>query len=274
MIKILFIGDIYGKPGRKVVSKLLPKLKAEENFDLVIANGENLAGGLGITPKTAKEMFDIGINVFTSGNHLWDKKEIIDFLTIENRILKPANYPPEAPGNDFYIFETYQKVKIGILNLMGRAFTVTIDCPFRTADEYLKKINKITNIVILDFHAEATAEKMALAWYLDGKVSAIVGTHTHVPTADERILPQGTAYITDVGMTGSHDSVIGLRIKDALERFITQIPVRFHPAKENLKFNGFVVTIDEKTGKANDIKRLSIPLINDETNIPIYRHPS
>ena len=260
MIKILFIADIFGKPGRKVVSKLLPELISNENFDLVIANGENLAGGLGITPKTAEEMFEIGIDVFTSGNHLWDKKEIVDFLLDEKRILKPANYPPEAPGNDYYIYETKQKNKIAVLNLMGRAFTVTIDCPFRCIDKYLDKLQKITNIIFIDLHAEATSEKMALAWYLDGKVSAVIGTHTHIQTADERILPKGTAYITDAGMTGPHDSVIGIKIEDAINRFIKQIPVRFTPAKGNLKFNGVIISIDEQTSKAITIQRLSIPL--------------
>lgn len=260
MIKILFIADIFGKPGRKVVSKLLPELLLKENIDLVIANGENLAGGLGITPKTAKEMFEIGIDVFTSGNHLWDKKEIVDFLLDEKKILKPANYPPEAPGNDYYIYETKQKNKIAVLNLMGRAFTVTIDCPFRCIDKYLDKFQKITNIIFIDLHAEATSEKMALAWYLDGKVSAVIGSHTHIQTADERILPKGTAYITDAGMTGPHDSVIGIRIEDAINRFIKQIPVRFNPAKGNLKLNGVIVSIDEQTGKAITIRRLSIPL--------------
>ena len=260
MIKILFIGDIFGKPGRRVILKLLPKLISDEKFDLVIANGENLAGGLGITPKIAKEMFEIGIDVFTSGNHLWDKKEVIDFLLHEKRILKPANYPPEAPGNDYYIYETNQKKKIAIINLMGRAFTVTIDCPFRCIDKYLEKLQKITNIIFIDFHAEATAEKMALAWYLDGKVSAVIGTHTHIQTADERILPKGTAYITDAGMTGPHDSVIGIKIEDALDRFIKQIPVRFNYATKNLNFNGVSISIDEQTGRAITIQRLSIPL--------------
>ena len=260
MIKILFIADIFGKPGRKVVLQLLPLLKFREDFDLIIANGENLAGGRGITPKTAKQMFEIGIDVFTSGNHLWDKKEIIKFLLDEKRILKPANYPPQAPGNDFFIYESRKKIKIAIINLIGRAFTVTVDCPFRCADSYIKKLKEITNIVFIDFHAETTAEKMALAWYLDGKVSAIIGTHTHIQTADERILPKGTAYITDAGMTGPHDSVIGVRSQDAINRFIKQIPVRFNPAKENLKLNGVIVSIDEQNGRATDIQRLSIPL--------------
>ena len=259
MIKILFIGDIFGKPGRKIVSGLIPQIKKEEKIDLVIANGENLAGGLGMTPKTAKQMFEAGIDVFTSGNHLWDKKEIIEFLQIEKRILRPANYPPTAPGNDFYIFETSQNIKIAILNLIGRIFTISVDCPFRSADKYLEKIHSETDIIFVDIHAEATAEKMALAWYLDGKVSAIIGTHTHIQTADERILPEGTAYITDAGMTGPHDSVIGIRAKDALARFINRIPARFTPAKGNLKLNAVIVTIDEKTAKAKSIKRLSIP---------------
>jgi len=254
MIRILYIGDIFGKPGRRTVRELLPDLKEEFAPELVIANGENLAGGLGMTPDTANEMFELGVDVLTSGNHLWDKKEIIVHLAKEERILKPINYPPVVPGNDIYKIEIHGK-KIVVLCLMGRVFTVTVDCPFRTMDAYLKKLLAEQPIVLVDFHAEATAEKQAMAWYLDGRISALIGSHTHVQTADERILTKGTAYITDAGMTGPHDSVIGLRRKDGIERFLTQIPNRFNPAKENLMLNGVIISVDEK-GSAFDIQRI------------------
>lgn len=259
MIKILFIGDIFGKPGRRVITDLLPDLKKELNLDVVIANGENLAGGFGITEKTAMHMFKVGIDAFTSGNHLWDNKDGMEFIETNQKILKPANYPPGTPGNDFYLFEIRAGLKIGILNLMGRTFTINIDCPFRTAKKYINKIKRYTEIIIVDFHAEATAEKKALGWFLDGNVSAVLGTHTHVQTTDARILNNGTAYITDAGMTGSQDSVIGLRISDAIQRMIRPIPNRFHAAKENLQLQGVIIEIDEKSYKATKIERLIIP---------------
>ncbi len=254
MIRILYIGDIFGKPGRRTVKELLPGLKEEFSIDLTIANGENLAGGLGMTPDTANDMFEAGVDVLTSGNHLWDKKEIISHLAKEERILKPINYPPEVPGNDIYEIEIHGR-KIVVLCLMGRVFTVTVDCPFRIMDTYLEKLIPEHPIIVVDFHAEATAEKQAMAWHLDGRVAALIGSHTHVQTADERILPQGTAYITDAGMTGPHDSVIGLRKEDGIERFLTQIPNRFNPAKENLMLNGVLISVDEK-GAASDIQRI------------------
>jgi hypothetical protein len=262
MIKILFIGDIFAKPGRRVVRALLPKIIEENEIDLTIANGENLAGGLGITPKTAQEMFDTGIDILTTGNHLWDKKEIIEYLPEEPRILRPANYPPKVPGNCLFLYEIKNKGKVAIFNLMGRTFTLPIDCPFRTADQYISKIHELDDIkiIVVDFHAEATAEKMALAWYLDGRVSAVIGTHTHIQTADERILPKGTSYITDAGMTGSHDSVIGIRPQDAINRFLLQIPSRFQPAKKNPVLNSLIITVDENSGKSLDIQRLIIKI--------------
>lgn len=262
MIKILFLGDIFGKPGRKIVGELLPKIKEEKNIDIVIANGENLAGGFGITEKTANYMFNSGVDVFTSGNHLWDNKDGLDFIIGNQRILRPANYPPGTPGNDFFLIKTKNDFTIGVLNLIGRIFTIEVDCPFRVARKYVKKISHFTNTIFVDFHAEATAEKKALGWYLDGDVSAVIGTHTHVQTADERILPNGTAYLTDAGMTGSQDSVIGLRISDGIDRMIKRIPNQFHVAKENLYMQGAVIEIEEQTGKAISIERLSIPLQN------------
>lgn len=255
MMKILYIGDIFGKPGRKTVEGLLPVLKDEFELDLVIANGENLAGGLGMTPDTANRMFELGIDVLTSGNHLWDKKEIIAFLEQEKRIVKPINYPPAVPGNDIFEIEIHGK-KVVVLCLMGRVFTVTVDCPFRIMDTYLERLKQEDiPIIFVDFHAEATAEKQAMAWYLDGRVSALIGSHTHVQTADDRVLPQGTAYITDGGMTGPHDSVIGLRREDGIERFLTQIPNRFNPAKENLILNGVLISVDQD-GTASEIQRI------------------
>jgi len=256
MIKILFIGDIFGKPGRQAVKNLLPGLKEKYNLDIVIANGENLAGGLGLTQKTAEEIFAAGVNILTSGNHLWDKKESLDYIENEDRILRPANYPDEVPGNDYYIFDLPSKQKFLVLNLMGRTFTVNVDCPFQKVNEYIEDFSNFTPLIFIDFHAEATAEKKAFGWFLDGRVSAVVGTHTHVQTADDRILPRGTAYITDVGMTGSQDSVIGVRIKNSIERFRFQIPNRFIAAKRNIQLQGIIIVVDETTGKALNIERV------------------
>lgn len=254
MVNVLYIGDIFGKPGRKTIEGLIPDLRDELALDLVIANGENLAGGLGMTPDTAKKMFECGIDVLTSGNHLWDKKEVIPYLDKEKRIVKPINYPPGVPGNDIFEIEIKGK-KVIVLCLMGRVFTVTVDCPFRTMDAYLEKLKLDNPIIFVDFHAEATAEKQAMGWYLDGRITALIGSHTHVQTADERILTKGTAYITDAGMTGPHDSIIGLRLEDGIERFLTQIPNRFNPAKENLMLHGFFVSIDED-GTVESIQRI------------------
>jgi len=253
MLNILYIGDIFGKPGRRTIKGLLPELKKEYNIDVTIANGENLAGGLGITPATAKEMFDAGIDVLTSGNHLWDKKEIIKYLDEEKRIVRPLNYPPGVPGNDIYEMEI-KDMKLVILCLMGRVYTVNVDCPFRTIDAYLEKIHK-DSIIFVDIHAEATAEKKAMAWYLDGRVAALVGSHTHIQTADEQILPKHTAYITDVGMTGAQDSIIGLKKEDGIERFLTQIPNKFNPSKENLMINGVVISVADSRA-VNSITRI------------------
>jgi len=260
MIKLLFIADIFGKPGRKAVKKILPELNKKHNFDIVIANGENLAGGLGLTKKTANEIFAAGVDVLTSGNHLWDKKESIDYIKSEERILKPANYPDEVPGNDYYVYELPDKQKFYILNLMGRTFTVNVDCPFQKANYFLEKFASSTPLIFVDFHAEATAEKKAFGWFLDGRVSAVIGTHTHVQTADERIFPRGTAYITDAGMTGPQDSVIGVRIKNSIERFRLQIPNRFIAAKRNIQLQGTILEIDEITGKSTNIERIAVKI--------------
>jgi metallophosphoesterase (TIGR00282 family) len=255
-INILFIGDIVGSPGREAVKALLAGLKKEFNLQFVIANAENAAGGSGITPKVAKELFDAGISVLTSGDHIWKRREIFEILNQEERILRPLNFPVGAPGRGWAVFKTNGNVRVGVLNVQGRVFMQALECPFRTTREAQEKLILDTKIIIVDIHAEATSEKVALGWYLDGKVSAVLGTHTHIQTADERILPQGTAYITDVGMTGAADSVIGRKIEDVLERFISGVPCRFEVAKENVQLQGAVLEIDEGTGKAKSIIRV------------------
>ena len=253
-ISLLFLGDIIGRPGRKSVKKCLPSLVQKYSPSLIIANGENAAGGIGITEKVGKELFT-QVDILTSGNHIWDRKEGIDYLKREPRLLRPANYPPENPGKGTCIYEESRGIKIGILNLQGRVFMEAIDCPFRVADEELKVLRPSTPVIIVDFHAEATSEKQAMGWYLDGKVSAVIGTHTHVPTADERILPKGTAFITDVGMVGGYNSVIGIRRDQALKRFLNARPQRFEPSKEGIFFSAVLVEIDSQTGKALSIQR-------------------
>ncbi len=255
-MNILFIGDIVGSPGRGVVKQLLPGLKKEYGLDFVIANAENAAGGSGITSRVADELFDSGIDVLTSGDHIWKKREIFEFIDKDERILRPLNFPAGAPGRGAKVFKTHNNTKIAVVSIQGRVFMEALECPFRTAREEVEKLAKETKIIIVDMHAEATSEKVALGWYLDGKVSAILGTHTHIQTADEKILPNGTAFITDVGMTGPYDSVIGRRVEDVLERFLTAVPIRFEVAEGNVQLHGAVVEIDEKTGKANSIVRI------------------
>jgi len=255
-MNILFIGDIVGSPGREAVKKLLPGLKKEFSLQFIIANAENAAGGSGITQRVAEDLFESGIDVLTSGDHIWKKREIFEFINQEERILRPINFPSGAPGRGFSAFKTKDGLKVGVINVNGRIFMEALECPFRTTLAASEALSKETNIIIVDIHAEATSEKVALGWYLDGKVSAILGTHTHVQTADERILPSGTAYITDVGMAGPCDSVIGRRIEDVLERFLTLIPTRFEVAGENIQLQGVVLGIDENIGKAKSILRI------------------
>jgi 2',3'-cyclic-nucleotide 2'-phosphodiesterase len=255
-VNILFIGDIFGKPGRTVASEFIPRIRQERAIDFCIANGENSAGGFGITENGVSKLFSYGIDVITTGNHVWDRQETAGILYQEPRLLRPANYPPGLPGSGSFVAETAQGVKVGVLNLQGRIFMNPIDCPFRTADRIVAELAQETQIIIIDFHAEASAEKIALSWYLDGRVSAVLGTHTHVMTADERVLPKGTAAITDVGMTGPHDSIIGVRPEQSIKRIMTQVPVRFSPATENLRFNAVVVDVDDTTGLARSIERI------------------
>lgn len=257
-MKVLFIGDIVGRPGRRAVRRLLPDMLASANVDLVIANCENAAAGFGVTRETIDELLESRIDILTSGNHIWDKKEVLGFIDEYPVLLRPANYPAQAPGRGSIITSTKTGVPIGIVNLVGRIFMPPADCPFRTAEREIEYLKKQTKIIIIDFHAEATAEKIALGWFLDGRVSAIIGTHTHVQTADERILPHGTAYITDAGMTGPFDSVIGTRKEIVIERFLFLMPNKFDVAKGDVRLQGVTIEIDEDTGQATSINRLSL----------------
>jgi len=255
-MRILFIGDIVGQPGRRVVAKRLKELVARHAVQVVLANAENAAGGFGITPTIGEELFQLGIDVLTSGNHVWDKKEAEGYLAKESRLLRPANYPDEAPGQGVTVVQKEGR-RVGVLNLQGRAFLPAIDCPFRIADREVATLRQVTDIIVVDVHAEATAEKQALGWYLDGRVSAVVGTHTHVQTADEQILPGGTAYITDVGMTGPRSSVIGIRPQDAIQKFLTQTPRKFTLADGPVQLCATLLDIAEE-GRARAIQRLQI----------------
>jgi metallophosphoesterase (TIGR00282 family) len=255
-LKILFIGDVVGRAGRQALSSRLHRLVDEHRVDLVVANGENAAAGFGLTANIVTELLDLGIDVITSGNHIWDKREICDYLDRQERLLRPANYPPGLPGRGAGIYSTSAGLQVGVVNLEGRVFMSNLDCPFRAAEQLIEEMRRRTPIILVDFHAEATSEKMALGCYLDGRVSAVVGTHTHVQTADERILPGGTAYITDAGMTGSRDAVIGIRKELAIEKFLTQQPVRFEVAKKDPWLCGVLIEVDEKTGRALKVERI------------------
>lgn len=255
-MKILFIGDIVGSPGRDAVKQLLPGLKKEFALDFVVANAENASGGSGITAKVADELFASGVSVLTSGDHIWKKKDIFDIINQEERILRPVNFPAGAPGRGEHVYLAGNGKKIGVVNVQGRVFMQPIECPFKTVMAAVEAIRKETKVILVDIHAEATSEKVALGWFLDGKVSAVLGTHTHIQTADEKILPCGTAYLTDAGMTGPFDSVIGRKVENVLERFTTCIPVRFEVASDNIQLHGVVVEIDDSTGKARSITRV------------------
>ena len=259
-MKILFIGDIVGRPGRRALEGLLKKVIAHYGIEFTIANGENAAGGMGITPSIAMEILSQEVDVLTSGNHIWAKKEIIPFLNEERRLLRPANYPGDVPGRGAGTFEAMDGTKVAVLNLEGRVFMRNLDCPFRVGEMEVGIVRRETHLIIVDLHAEATSEKMALGRFLDGKVSAVVGTHTHVQTSDERILSGGTAYITDVGMTGPLASVIGIREKIALDRFLTQVPLKFDVATDEIELQGVVMEIDAESGKASGIQRIRVPL--------------
>ena len=258
MIRLLFIGDIVGRPGRDLVRNGLPAIVDRHRIDLVIANAENSAAGFGITREIGDHLLEWGVDVMTSGNHIWDKKEALDYIGAEARLLRPANYPAGAPGNGSYLARTRDGRSVGVVNVMGRVFMLNIDDPFTSVLREIETLKQRTRIVFVDFHAEATSEKIAMGWHLDGKVTAVIGTHTHVQTADERILPKGTAYLTDVGMTGPHDSIIGVEIEAALGRFLTALPAKFDTATGNPRLNAVIVEADEATGRATDIERLSL----------------
>ncbi len=255
-MRLLMIGDIVGRSGRRAIKDNLSELKREFDLDLIVANGENAAGGSGITKDVAQELFSAGVDVLTMGNHVWNIREAYEYINSEPRIIRPANYPPGTPGNGSNVFETRRKVKVAVINLAGRVFLQSLDCPFRKVDEILPRVKKAAQVVVVDFHAEATSEKIAMGWYLAGRVSAVVGTHTHVQTADERILPGGTAYITDLGMTGPFDSVLGVKKEIVIEKFKSQLPQRFVVASGPYQFNAVMIDIDEYTGEAYAIQRI------------------
>jgi 2',3'-cyclic-nucleotide 2'-phosphodiesterase len=259
-MRVLFIGDIVGKQGRRAVELLLGNIIADQGIDFTIANGENAAGGMGLTPAIGVELFGLGVDVITSGNHIWAKKEIFPFLEEERRLLRPLNYPEGAPGRGWGVFESKNGLKVGVLNLEGRVFMKNLECPFRTAERAFRTLLGETKVNVVDFHAEASSEKMALGWFLDGKASMVVGTHTHVQTGDERILEEGTAYITDAGMTGPMNSVIGVQKQIAINRFLTQLPFKHEVASDDIELQGVVVEIDSQTGRASEIQRLKTRL--------------
>jgi 2',3'-cyclic-nucleotide 2'-phosphodiesterase len=258
-ITVLCVGDVFGEPGRRAIEALLPRIKKQHEVDVAVVNVENAAAGAGVTPSLARGFLDHGVDVMTSGNHIWDKKEIIEYIAKENLLLRPANYPPGTPGTGSIVVKAGPH-KVAVLNMMGRVFLPHLDCPFRKADEEIPRLRRETPIIVVDMHCEATSESQAMGWYLDGKVSAVVGTHRHVQTADERLLPKGTAYITDLGLTGPTDSVIGVEPSIALQRFLTQMPHRFEPAKGPVALHGAVIRIDPETGRGLSIERLRVPL--------------
>jgi metallophosphoesterase (TIGR00282 family) len=257
-MRILFIGDLVGSPGRDLVTKNLAEITRQHSVDLVIANGENSAAGFGITPKICEELFHAGVEVITGGNHSWDRKEILEYIVNEPRLIRPANFP-NSPGQGLYVGTSRSGVRYAVLNLEGRVFMTALDCPFRTADQELARIPPDVKVIFVDMHAEATSEKQAMGWYLDGRVSVVVGTHTHVATADERVLPNGTAYITDVGMTGPHESVIGMDRNSMVKRFLDAMPVKFEVAIGDPRLNSVLVDVDEASGRARSIARVRVP---------------
>src|SRR5271165_4819583 len=255
MTNLLFIGDIFASPGRTLVARHLRDIVAAEKIDLSIANGENAAGGFGITPQLADELFNYGLDVITTGNHAWDKREIYDYLPRQPRLLRPGNYVDDLPGSGMVVVQARNGVECAVLNLQGRVYMPQTDCPFRKADALLEALPPSVTVRLVDFHAELTSEKVAMGWYLDGRVSAVLGTHTHIPTADTRILPNGTAYQTDVGMTGPYHSVIGVDKSIVLQRFLTQLPVRMEAARHGAELHAVIVEVDESTGRATAIRR-------------------
>jgi len=256
-MRILFIGDIFGRPGRELARRAIGALRKYHGVELVVANVENAAAGFGVTRDLAESLLDDGVDVMTSGNHIWDKKEALDYIQLEPRLLRPANLPAGVPGRGVHVARAAGE-PVAVVNVMGRVFMTPIDDPFAVINRELTALAGEARVVLVDFHAEATSEKLAMGWYLDGRVTAVVGTHTHVQTADERVLPGGTAYITDAGMTGPHDSIIGIETGAALQRFLTGLPARFEAATANPRFNGVVIDADPATGRARTIERLDL----------------
>lgn len=271
-MRVLFVGDITGKPGRVCLASYLAECrKRNVTYDFIIANVENAAGGFGLTKEISQKLSSYGVDCQTSGNHIWDRKEIYSYFESEPRLLRPANYPSGAPGLGYNIYKAKTGENVAVINLQGRIFLYDIDCPFRTADKIVSEISNETNLIIVDFHAEATSEKQALGWYLDGRVSALLGTHTHVQTADERILPRGTAYITDVGMTGPYESVIGIQVNDALYRIMSGLPNRFNVASNDIRMAAVEIDIDSGTGRAKSINRIIYHLKEEKEGLEQQR---
>ena len=266
---LLFIADIVGQPGRRAVRELVPKLRQQYRLDLVVANGENSAGGSGITPQTAEEIFSGGVDIITCGDHLWDQKDVIQLLEHEPRFVRPLNYPPGTPGQGSVVFRGGGLPAVGIINLQGRTFMPPLENPFHTVLAEVERLRQTTGISLVDFHAEATSEKVAVARLLDGRVSALIGTHTHVQTADEQIFPGGTAFLCDAGFTGPHDSVIGREIEPIIKRFMTNMPQKFEVAKGRVLLQGAVVEIDERNARAIRIERVSEPLNNEQNPVKL-----
>jgi metallophosphoesterase (TIGR00282 family) len=263
-MRILFVGDVYGKPGRRAASELVPMLIEERTIDFTIINGENAAGGFGITENIGNKMHAYGADVITTGNHVWDQKGSVSYICAGDRILRPANFPSDVGGKGAEVFMSKKGIPIGVVNVMGRTGMKPMDCPFRSGTACVEQMKKKTPIVFVDFHAEATSEKIAFGWHLDGFASAVIGTHTHVQTADETILPRGTAYMTDVGMTGPHKSVIGAQKDAVIQQFLDRMPTRFEPATEDVKLCGVIIDVDNATGRAQSIERLRIDLAPGE----------
>jgi 2',3'-cyclic-nucleotide 2'-phosphodiesterase len=257
-MRILFIGDIFGKPGREVARRAIPALIERESIDFVIANVENSAAGFGVTGDLADAILSYGVDAMTSGNHVWDKKEILDYIPRQPKLIRPANFPPGTPGRGSYVGKTRTGEPIGVINVMGRIFMQPLDDPFAVVQKEIEAMRGKARVILVDFHAEATSEKVAMGWHLDGRVTAVFGTHTHVQTADDRILPKGTAYLTDVGMTGPHDSIIGVTTEVALGRFLNGMPARFESATGPGRLNAVLVTADRSTGRATAIQRLNL----------------
>jgi metallophosphoesterase (TIGR00282 family) len=265
MTRILFIGDIMGKPGRELLRRGLAAIVDAHDIDLVLANGENSAAGFGVTPDIAKTLFEYGVDAMTSGNHIWDKKEVLEYIAAEPRLLRPANFPAGVPGRGRGLYRSRGGQAVGVVNVMGRVFMAPLDDPFAVVVKEIEAVRAETRVVIVDMHAEATSEKVAMGWHLDGRATAVVGTHTHVQTADARVLPKGTAYITDVGMTGPHDSIIGIETEAALSKFVSGLPSKFEVATGNPRLNAVVITADPATGRASAIDRLSLSMEELET---------